>query len=288
MLFYIGDSSNLKNIFFASRINVKYIYDTNVLFYNLTSNINEVNRKEFMNILSSLILDAPVIFSVIFFSVEGWKRGAVRPFINALGSILSAVISAFLSINISKSIYNSFLKEILFKQIHKFCLNAKIESIPKYFTLSFRMCKLSKSDLSKIMLSGNPEMTLLNIISPFMINVLRIFIGSLIFGVVIFFVRKISRSSNMIFKAPVLSQFNSALGALFGFLKGALISWVCALFLHISLIYWENPPKVFSESSICSTSVFVKFYNFNPITNKFMNDVSNMCELDFFKWISKK
>ena len=241
-----------------------------------------------MNVLSSLILDAPVIFTIIFCTVSGWKRGAVRPFINTIGSILSAVISAFLSVNISTIIYNSFLKVILLKQIHNSCLSANVESIPKYLLLSFQMCKISKVDISKIMMSSNPEMTLLNIVSPFIINILRVFVGSIIFGVVVFFVRKISKASNLIFKAPILSQINSALGAFFGFLKGVLISWVCALFLHISLIYWNNPPKVFSEPSIYSTSVFVKFYDFNPITNKFMNNVSNMFELDFLKWISKK
>lgn len=241
-----------------------------------------------MNVLSSLILDAPVIFAIIFCTVGGWKRGAVRPFINTIGSILSAVISAFLSVNISTVIYNSFLKEILLKQIHNSCLNANIESIPKYIMLAFQMCKISKVDISKIMTSSNPEMILLNIVSPFIINVLRVVIGSIIFGVVVFFVRKISKASNLIFKAPVLSQINSAMGALFGFLKGVLISWVCALFLHISLIYWNNPPKVFLEPSIYSTSVFVNFYDFNPVTNKFINNVSNMFELDFLKWISKK
>ena len=241
-----------------------------------------------MNVLSSLILDAPVIFAIIFCTVSGWKRGAVRPFINTIGSIISAVISAFLSVNISTVIYNSFLKEILLKQIHNSCLNANIESIPKYLMLAFQMCKIGKVDISKIMTNSNPEMTLLNIVSPFIINILRVVIGSIIFGVVVFFVRKISKASNLIFKAPVLSQINSAMGALFGFLKGVLISWVCALFLHISLIYWNNPPKVFSEPSIYSTSVFVKFYDFNPITDKFMNNVSNMFELDFLKWISKK
>lgn len=241
-----------------------------------------------MNILSSLILDVPLIFTIIFCSVSGWKRGAVRPFINTLGSMLSLVISAFLSVNVSTMMYNSFLKEVLLKQIQSSCLNAKIESIPKYLLLSFQMCKISKIDISKIMMSNNPETTILNIVSPFIINVLRVVIGSVIFGILMFLVRKISKTSNLIFKAPILSQVNSTLGAFFGFLKGVLLSWVCALFLHISLIYWNNPPKVFSESSICSTSLFVKFYNFNPITNKFMNDVSNMCELDFFKWTSKK
>ncbi len=241
-----------------------------------------------MNFLSSIFLDAPIILSLILCSVSGWKKGAVRPFVNFLGSLFSASVSAFLSFHISKILYNSFLRNLIYEKIHSVCLSSNVENFPKYFMLIFNICKVNSKDLCKIMYSANPEGTLLNIISPFVINSTRIIIGSILFGIIMYGVRKISKISSLIFKAPVLSQFNSILGALFGAFKGALFSWVCILFLHISLVYWNNPPKIFSQSSINSTSVFVKFYNFNPITNKFMNNMLDICELDFSKWMSNR
>ena len=237
-----------------------------------------------MNNLLSVILDAPVIFSILFFSINGWKRGAVRPFINFLGSLISTFTSIFVSIPVSKYIYNSFIKSFILDKLHDLCLNQKIDIFPNYLIFIFQMCKINKSALSKIILKENPENILVNMISPFFINFIRVIVGSIVFFVIMTIVRRISKVISSIFKTPVLSQCNSALGAFFGLLKGVLISWVCILFLKISLVYWNNPPKIFSQNSISSSFVFGKFYNFNPVTNKFMNNISDACELEFLKW----
>lgn len=229
--------------------------------------------------LLNIVLDAPVIFSILFCLINGWKKGAVRPFINFLGSLISTAISLLLSIPISKQIYNSFLKSFILSKLHNLCLNQNIEVFPNYLMIIFKLCKTNKSTLSKIVFEKNPEILLLNIISPFIINFIRVVVGSILFFVIMIVIRKISKSLNLIFKAPVLSQFNSALGAFFGLIKGVLISWVCILLLKISLVYWNNPPKIFSRNTIDSSFVFEKFYYFNPITNKFINNISDLFEL---------
>ena len=237
-----------------------------------------------MNSLLNIVLDVPVVFSILFCLINGWKKGAVRPFINFLGSLISTLISTFISIPISKQIYNSFLRTFILHKLHDLCLRQKVEIFPNYLILLFKLCKTNKSILSKIISENNSEIILLNIISPFIINFIRVIIGSLLFFVIMTVIRRISRSLNLIFKAPILSQFNSALGAFFGLLKGFLISWVCILFLKIGLVYWNNPPKIFSQNNIDSSFVFEKFYYFNPITNKFINNVSDVFELEFLKW----
>lgn len=232
-----------------------------------------------MNSLLNLALDVPVIFSILFCLISGWKKGAVRPFVNFLGSLISTVISVFVSVPASKQIYNIILKRFLFNRIYYLCFERNVEDVPNYLMIIFKLCKVNKSVLAKIMYEKNPEILLLNIISPFIINFIRVIIGSLLFFVIMIVVRKISKSLNLIFKAPVLSQFNSALGAFFGLIKGILISWVCILFLKIALVYWNNPPKIFSQNTIDSSFVFEKFYYFNPITNEFVNNISDVFEL---------
>ena len=234
-----------------------------------------------MSNLLNMVLDIPVIFSILFCLINGWKKGAVRPFINFLGSVISTVISVFVSVPVSKQIYNVILRSFLFKRMYYSCFNRNVEDFPDYLMIILKLCKVNKSALEKIMYEKNPEpeILLLNIISPFIINCIRVVVGSILFFVIMIVIRKISKSLNLIFKAPVLSQFNSALGAFFGLIKGILISWVCILLLKISLVYWNNPPKIFSQNIIDSSFVFEKFYHFNPITNKFIDNISDVFEL---------
>lgn len=220
-----------------------------------------------MNILiENLILDAPIVFSAFIFFLNGWNKGVVRPVMNFVSFIGAIILSGFISFSISSFLLNNLLKDIIIEKLSKFCISSDIHSFPSYIIMIFNFCGVNNDSLLKIIKKSNPGNVLFNIIYPFLLNFIRFIIGSSVFGILIGIFRKISKSSCSIFSVPILSQFNSFIGAILGVLKGIFIIWGCILFLKIALIYWNNPPKIFSQDSIQCSSIFVRFYNFNPLT----------------------
>ena len=218
-----------------------------------------------MNILiENLILDVPIVFSAFIFFLNGWNKGVVRPVMNFVSFIGAMILSTFISFNVSSFILNNILKNIIIEKISKICLSSDIRSFPGYIIMIFNFCGVNNDLLLKIVKRSNPGGILFNIIYPFLLNFTRFIIGSSIFGILIGIFRKISKSSCSIFSVPILSQFNSFIGALLGVLKGIFIIWGCILFLKVALIYWNNPPKIFSQDFIQCSSIFVRFYNFIP------------------------
>jgi len=219
-----------------------------------------------LNILvSNIILDAPIIFSAFIFLINGWKKGVVRPFMNFVGGLIAFAVSGFVAFYISIFVHNNFFRPVMIKKFSELLLKPDIASFPKYLLAILNLLGVNSLKISNLLGKFNAGEILFNMISPYILNITRLLLGSFLFGILMFVCKKISKSSCSAFSAPVLAQFNSALGACFGFLKGLFIIWGIILFLKILLIYWSNPPKIFSPSVIKSTSVFVKFYDFNPI-----------------------
>ena len=239
-----------------------------------------------MNILiGNVILDAPIIFSAFIFLINGWKKGLVKPFMNFLGGIIAFIISGFATFYISLFIHNNFFKYFFIKKFDKILSESNIMSFPKYLLTFLNLCGVSNLKIANMFGKYNAGEILFDMISPYILNITRLLIGSFLFGIIMYIYRKISKSFCSAFKAPILAQFNSALGACFGFVKGMFIIWGIILFLKIISIYWNNPPKIFSKNIIKSTSVFVKFYDFNPISSKFISKIPLMKNTDISKYL---
>ena len=237
-----------------------------------------------MNILiENLILDAPIVFSAFIFFLNGWNKGVVRPVMNFVSFIGAIILSGFISFSISSFLLNNLLKDVIIEKLSKFCLSSDIHSFPSYIIMVFNFCGINNDSLLKIIKKSNPGNVLFNIIYPFLLNFIRFIIGSSVFGILIGIFRKISKSSCSIFSVPILSQFNSFIGAILGVLKGIFIIWGCILFLKIALIYWNNPPQIFSQDSIQCSSIFVRFYNFNSFTCDLIERIPLLGDMDVSK-----
>lgn len=228
-----------------------------------------------MNIfIENIIFDVPILFSAFIFFIKGWNKGVVRTFMNFVVWMLSFIFSGVFSFYLSSFIYRNFIKKEIVRYFYKICSTRSIETIPHYLVSFFKLCGINCNTLSKMIFEVNSGEILCNVVSPYLINFIRFIIGSFIFGIVIAVLKKISNTSYSVFSIPILSQFNSFLGACLGLLKGAFIIWGISLFLKVSLIYWNNPPEIFSQNAIQCTSIFSKFYNFNPLTVKFLDNFS--------------
>ena len=223
-------------------------------------------------LIENIVFDVPILILAFLFFVKGWIKGAIKPFMNFVGWIAGFIISGFLSFHISSYLYNMFLKKIILEYFYKICSKGSIEIFPKLLIYFFNFCGISNRALSKIIFEINSGEILCKLMSPYLINIMRFLIGTILLGIVMSVFRKISKTSCSMFSVPVLSQFNSFLGACVGLLKGVFIIWGITLFIKVALIYWDNPPAIFSQKSIGCTSIFSRFYNFNPLTLDFLDN----------------
>ena len=237
-------------------------------------------------LVENLILDVPILFSAVMFFLRGWNKGIVRPMMNFLSFSIATFLSGFVSFFVSSFLYNNLLKNLIIEKFYDISSRYDIQDFPKFLLFIFNFCGAKKDLIGKIIHKSNSGEILFNLVSPFVINLLRILIGSLVFGILIFVFRKISRMSCHIFSAPILSQFNSFLGAIIGVLKGIFIIWGCILFLKVALIYWDSPPEIFSVDSIQCSFLFSKFYNFNPLSFDFLGKISFIENLDVLKCLT--
>lgn len=234
-------------------------------------------------LIENIILDAPILLSSFLFFLRGWNKGVIKPIMNFLSVILAGVISTFISFSISSYIQNNFLKNIIVERFCSICSKSDIHNFPSHLLMFFNVCGISDNVVEKAIHKPNSGEILFSLASPFIINAVRIIVGSIIFGIVISIFRKISKFSCKVFSAPVLSQFNSLVGALLGVLKGVFIIWGCVLFLKVALIYWNDPPRIFSVNSIKCSMIFSRFYYFNPLSFDILNKIPFINNLDVFK-----
>lgn len=231
-------------------------------------------------LLENIVLDIPILLSTFLFFLRGWNKGVIKPVMNFLSFFLAGIFSTFISFFISSYIQDTFLKNIIVEKFFNLCSKSDIHNFPKHILIFFNFCGVSDNILEKAICKPNSGEILFSLASPFITNAVRIIIGSIIFTVIISVLKKISKISCRIFSAPVLSQFNSLVGALLGVLKGVFIVWGCILFLKVALIYWNSPPEIFSGDSIRCSFIFSKFYYFNPMTIDILKKIPFINDLD--------
>ena len=234
-------------------------------------------------LIENIILDIPILLSSFVFFVRGWNRGVIRPVMNFLGFLLAGIFSTFISFSISSYIQDNFLRNMIIEKFCNICSRSNINDFPKSLLMLFNFCGVSDNVLEKAINMPNSGEILFSLASPFIVNAIRIIIGSILFGLIISIFKKISKFSCKVFSAPVLSQFNSILGAFLGALKGVFIIWGCILFLKVALIYWDNPPRIFSIDSIKCSMIFSKFYYFNPLSFEILRKIPFINNLDVLK-----
>ena len=231
-------------------------------------------------LFENIILDTPILLSTFLFFLRGWNKGVIKPVMNFLSFFLAGIFSTFVSFFISSYIQDNFLKNIIIERFFNVCSKSDVHHFPKHLLVFFNFCGVSDSILEKTIHKPNSGEILFSLASPFIINAVRIVIGSIIFAIIISVFKKISKISCKIFSAPVLSQFNSLVGALLGVLKGIFIVWGCILFLKVALIYWSDPPEIFSGDSIRCSFIFSKFYYFNPMAMDILKKIPFINDLD--------
>ena len=135
-----------------------------------------------MNIVfENLILDVPILFSVFMFTLNGWKKGVVKPFMNFVGGLIAFSLSGIISFYLSSYIHNYFFRSIIISYFDKICSRGSIELFPKYLITFLNFCGVNRNRVADLILQSNPSEVLFDLVSPVTLNFLRMVLGTFFF-----------------------------------------------------------------------------------------------------------
>ena len=222
----------------------------------------------------NIFLDCLVVVLVCFFVLDGYKKGLVRSFVEILGAILSFVLALILSPYIVQFIYDIFLKTSLTNTVSSILAqNTGIEpdqkafeilkAVPAFISNSINSYGVTVESLTSAISAKDPANTIVDLLSPVVLNIIRVFILYPLF-IIFFFISKLAakKLSNIV-HIPILGKLNSILGAVIGLFKGILILLIISGVIKFVLNGYYNAPDFLSNETISQTVIFRNIYNFN-------------------------
>ncbi len=220
-----------------------------------------------------MILDVIIIVLCMIAVFVGWKLKVSRMLLALLGNIISVIISAFLGDYLAPIIYDTYIKTNIIDRISQSVSSTTggyvcaIEELPAFLRYFLSVGGFSAdTDFSHINenLSLSIADAIESSINPLIISVLSIILSALIFSLVFLLYRfLIMHFLLKVFKLPVLSGFDSFLGALCGILVAIVLISFFAFLLKTVSPYVEHMPLLLSESTIYNSYIFYHFYSGN-------------------------
>lgn len=203
------------------------------------------------------------------------RSGFVKSFFSLINIIFSLFASIYISLKLSGTIYDYFIKENLINQVHTAIDNGSINSnsvidkIPDFISNSFSYYGITSDKLTDIINSGKTDVAnrIVDAISPAFIQIIHAALSSVLFFVFIIVLGIVLRWILKIFRLPILSQVDHALGSVLGLMKGYLIISLLIFFLRSWIQTLDYSPDIFSYPTIESTFIFKHMYTNNLIYN---------------------
>jgi hypothetical protein len=206
--------------------------------------------------------------------VLGYKKGFIESVLGFVRSILTLTMATYLSPILAEFIYNGFIKEKVNSQISENLSNIKhlgpenfLNNFPNQLSQLFPYLGVNKK-LNLLLNSNRSEEmdnAICELLSPayiYIIKAVLFVIFSIIFYALFGIIRRTTRK---IFAIPVLSQINSACGAILGFLEYTILIILILMAIRLVLPIMKNTPEIFSDNIINKTLIFKEIYYHNPI-----------------------
>ncbi len=196
----------------------------------------------------SIIIDAVIVAVLVVFLLIGRKKGFVYTAIELIGWIAIAVIAIPFAQTSAAWIYDTFidnsvcaavnasLQDISPENISN-ALNGYIDNLPDFISSSlFEKDITATFILSQAEAQSNIASAVSNVIKPVICPLISAIISIIIFIIGFILIRLLARLCNgLVDKIPLVSNVNAFLGAITGFVKGAVIVAILS-FVFITVI----------------------------------------------------
>ena len=234
-----------------------------------------------------ILLDLILLAIVLLFVITSAKKGFAKTFIEFVGFILAIYLSTFIGGAVATKVYDSTIEPKIIETVKETVgettsstVNDTVdliwEDLPPMLTSSASFFGVDTSEVKeslntqiaqKVDVELIAKSTAEKVVKPIFITIVKSVVSVILFAVLMFVVKIVAKIVNKIFKLPLVGTINSALGALLGLGKGAIIATVFCAVIGLVVALTENGFWIFTKENIDKTYIFsllsnLKLFNF--------------------------
>lgn len=233
------------------------------------------------------MLDIIVVVLVIFFAVNGYKKGVLKTVISVIGTLLASLMSSVLSKPIAEAIYNGGFKSTItskadsaLKLAHqegKNFLEGFMDTLPKFVSNSLGSFHVSQADLSAASANGASQVE--RMLAPIIISFISVIVSILLFAALMVIVKVICAMIYRTMDDSPLNVFDGLLGGVISIIEAFIIVLLAAFVIRIATPHMKKVPDIISDESISQSTVFKGIYN-SPILTQLVDAVTDSPNTD--------
>lgn len=236
-----------------------------------------------------LIYDVLTLILILSMVFSCARQGFLRTVVGLLGYAAAMVGAAACAKPLAEFIYETLLEPPLVRGIESrieavqpdLLPDSLLQTVEKLPVFIFEAMGLSQQEmvraLHNLIENGGAQAAqgiVQAVVAPLAVMLLRSFLFILIFGVALFFVRRLAHMFGTVNRLPVVGPANRILGGVVGLLEAALTMYVIILVLQILLTFAGGSIRVQAEGQTVvlagaalfeRTHLFKIFLNFNPL-----------------------
>ncbi len=222
----------------------------------------------------SIVLDIIVITIIVATTLITMKKGFVKTILSLASWFLTLILVSSFGGAVAEFAYDSFIEEKVVAAVEE-PINKQLESseeaiesifdsLPSFIASSAEKNGVGTENLIEEISDGKTPNDIAvavnnNIVEPTVLPMLVIVVDIIMFTVLMFVFRIVTKLVCTLFKAPVLKSVNKYLGAGLGVIKGLLISMLVATIISFVATYgFGGQFLIFTEDAIEGSYLFGK------------------------------
>lgn len=223
------------------------------------------------------LLDGILIVCILLFLAIGIHRGFAKSLVGLIGTIAAVVLAVGLSGVVAQWVYSSFFQPSLMQSLQEAVGTANsqaaardvLAALPDWASQLLQDNGVTVPALAGILAQGGEGavITAEAVISPVMIQLLRmvaVVVLMVVFGIV---VSILARVIGQIFRLPLLRQIDSLLGAAAGLLQGAIFCVLVCLVLQLWITATPDDQNPGLRASVEQSAVYQTVESIIPLTD---------------------
>lgn len=223
------------------------------------------------------LLDGILIVCILLFLAIGIHRGFAKSLMGLIGTIAAVVLAVGLSGVVAQWVYGSFFQPSLMQSLQEAVGTANsqaaardvLAALPDWASQLLQDNGVTVPALAGILAQGGEGavITAEAVISPVMIQLLRmvaVVVLMVVFGIV---VSILARVIGQIFRLPLLRQIDSLLGAAAGLLQGAVFCVLVCLVLQLWITATPDDQNPGLRASVEQSAVYQTVESIIPLTD---------------------
>lgn len=211
------------------------------------------------------------------FVKSGIRRGIIRSLFELVGAAIAICLALYISSLLSDFVYTEFIRQPMIDKITDTLVingtgNTGVKAtelfnrLPILIQNSLKFYGITSGTINDTIMNatGDVAVAVADIFAPVIISLIKTVFVSVVFMIIMVFVKIIVNSVCRVCKLPIIREVNSIFGAMFGGFKGMIIICLLMLILRLFLPLIDTQQQELASNTIESTYVFKQIYNNNP------------------------